>query len=321
MIKEKILVTGCGGFIGMNLCKKLFELGYYVIGVDNLNDYYDVSLKQKRLSILKESKNFNFVQLDIEDLKGLDKIFSDYSPKKIVNLAAQAGVRYSLVNPHAYIQSNIIGFMNILECCRYYNVEGLIYASSSSVYGGNKKIPFSEIDNVDSPISIYAASKKSNELMAHSYNHLFNLRSTGLRFFTVYGPWGRPDMAMYIFADKILNNKTIEVFNHGMMMRDFTYIDDIVNGIVSAIDKNYNYEIFNLGNNRSENLMDIVHLLEKGLGKKAKIEFKPMQPGDVEKTYADIKKSKEMLEFSPKTNVKEGVSKFINWYLDYSEQG
>ena len=183
--------------------------------------------------------------------------------------------------------------MNILECCRYYNVEGLIYASSSSVYGGNKKIPFSEIDNVDSPISIYAASKKSNELMAHSYNHLFNLRSTGLRFFTVYGPWGRPDMAMYIFADKILNNKTIEVFNHGMMMRDFTYIDDIVNGIVSAIDKNYNYEIFNLGNNRSENLMDIVHLLEKGLGKKAKIEFKPMQPGDVEKTYADIKKSKE----------------------------
>ena len=211
--------------------------------------------------------------------------------------------------------------MNILECCRYYNVEGLIYASSSSVYGGNKKIPFSEIDNVDSPISIYAASKKSNELMAHSYNHLFNLRSTGLRFFTVYGPWGRPDMAMYIFADKILNNKTIEVFNHGMMMRDFTYIDDIVNGIVSAIDKNYNYEIFNLGNNRSENLMDIVHLLEKGLGKKAKIEFKPMQPGDVEKTYADIKKSKEMLEFSPKTNVKEGVSKFINWYLDYSEQG
>ena len=317
-IKEKILVTECAGFIGMNLCKKLIDLDYDVIGIDNLNDYYDVNLKLKRLSLLKNNKSFNFKKLDISDLSSLEFIFSKYSPNKVVNLAAQAGVRYSLVNPHSYTQSNIIGFMNILECCRHSEVEGLIYASSSSVYGGNKKIPFSESDSVDSPISIYAASKKANELMAFSYNHLFGLRSTGLRFFTVYGPWGRPDMAMYIFASKIINNEPIQVFNHGNMKRDFTYIDDIVAGIVSSIKNNYECEVFNLGNNKSEDLMDVVSLLEKKIGKKAIIKFESMQPGDVKITFADIEKSKNKLGFYPKTNVEDGINNFLDWYLKYS---
>jgi len=318
-MKEKILVTGCAGFIGMHLCKKLFELGYQVIGVDNLNDYYDVNLKLKRLSMLESNEAFTFLKLDIGEMNALDDVFKNYSPRKVVNLAAQAGVRYSLKNPNSYMESNIIGFMNILECCRYHNVEGLVYASSSSVYGGNKKIPFSELDNVDSPISIYAASKKANELMAYSYNHLFGLRSTGLRFFTVYGPWGRPDMAMYIFASKILNNKPIQVFNHGEMQRDFTFIDDIVEGIVASINNNFNCEVFNLGNNRTEDLMNVVSMIEKKIGKKAIVQFEDMQPGDVKKTYANIDKAKAKLGYSPNTNVNEGLSKFLDWYVEYSK--
>ncbi len=316
-MKEKILVTGCAGFIGMHLCKKLFELGYNVIGVDNLNDYYDVNLKLKRLSRLESNDSFTFIKLDIGEMSPLEDVFKNHYPKKVVNLAAQAGVRYSLKNPKSYMESNIVGFMNILECCRYYNVEGLVYASSSSVYGGNKKIPFSEVDNVDSPISIYAASKKANELMAYSYNHLFGLRSTGLRFFTVYGPWGRPDMAMYIFASKILMNKPIQVFNHGVMQRDFTFIDDIVEGIVSSIINNHNCEVFNLGNNRTEDLMGVVSMIEKKLGKKAIVQFEDMQAGDVKKTCANIDKAKSKLGYSPSTNVEEGLSKFLDWYTNY----
>ena len=317
--KNRILVTGCAGFIGMHLCKKLFELGYNVIGIDSLNEYYDVNLKLKRLSFLQNNPSFTFIKTDISNKQLLEDVFKKHEPQKVVNLAAQAGVRYSLINPHAYMESNILGFMNILECCRHNHVEGLIYASSSSVYGSNKKVPFSESDNVDSPISIYAASKKSNELMASSYNHLFGIRSTGLRFFTVYGPWGRPDMAMYIFASKILSNEPIQVFNHGNMKRDFTYIDDIINGIVASIENNHNCEIFNLGNNRSENLMDVVKLIEYKIGKKAIIEFETMQDGDVEKTYADIDKAKSKLGFKPITNVKDGIGKFIDWYLEYSK--
>ena len=317
--KEKICITGCAGFIGMHLCEKLISLGYEVIGLDNLNDYYDVNLKLRRLSRLKNKPSFNFVKIDITNLKALKDVFKKYKPEKVVNLAAQAGVRYSLINPHLYIQSNIVGFTNILECCRDYNIEGLIYASSSSVYGGNKKIPFSEKDNVDSPISIYAASKKSNELMAYSYNHLFRLRSTGLRFFTVYGPWGRPDMAMYIFAEKIMNNEPIKVFNQGQMKRDFTFIDDIIDGIISSIKNNYDCEVFNLGNNKSVNLMDVVSFIEKKIGKKAIVEFEPIQPGDVEKTFADIDKAKRKLGYNPNTNVEEGIGNFIDWYLEYSK--
>ena len=316
---EKILVTGCAGFIGMHLCEKLIELGYEVYGLDNLNDYYDVNLKIKRLSILKRKKKFTFCKIDIENLDDIESLFKTKSLDKVVNLAAQAGVRYSLENPHTYMQSNIVGFMNILECCRHYDIKGLIYASSSSVYGGNRKIPFSEFDSVDNPISIYAASKRSNELMAFSYNNLFNLRSTGLRFFTVYGPWGRPDMAMYIFAKKILENKPIQIFNYGKMQRDFTYINDIVNGIISAITNNYKCEIFNLGNNKSEDLMDVLSIIENKLDKKAIIEFEKMQPGDVNKTFADIDKAKKKLGFSPKVDVEEGIDKFISWYLNYSK--
>ena len=316
--KDKILVTGCAGFIGMHLCKKLFELGYDVIGIDNLNDYYDVNLKIKRLSILQNKSSFTFIKTDISNMNALENVFKMHRPNKVVNLAAQAGVRYSLINPHSYMESNIIGFMNILECCRHHEVEGLVYASSSSVYGGNKKIPFSESDNVDSPISIYAASKKANELMAHSYNNLFGIRSTGLRFFTVYGPWGRPDMAIYIFADKISKKKPIQVFNQGLMKRDFTYIDDIVDGLVSAIKNNYSLEVFNLGNSRSEDLMDVISILEKKLNTKAIIELEPMQPGDVKETYADIREAKSKLKFSPKINIKNGINKFLDWYLEYS---
>ena len=266
--KEKVLITGCAGFIGMHLSKALLVDGLEVYGIDNLNDYYEVSLKKNRLNVLKEYNGFTFCKADIIDYETLKKIFEKFKPSKVVNLAAQAGVRYSLVNPHSYIQSNVLGFLNILECCRYFNVQGLIYASSSSVYGGNELVPFSENDLVDSPISIYAASKKSNELMAYTYNSLYDIRSTGLRFFTVYGPWGRPDMAMYIFTKKILNNEPIDVFNYGDMQRDFTYIEDIVNGVRLALNKNYKCEIFNLGNNRVENLKRVISHIEKELNKR-----------------------------------------------------
>lgn len=315
--KSKILLTGAAGFIGFHLAKKLLDLGHTVLGVDNLNDYYDPTLKRARLDQLIPHENFIFSKTDIAESKNLNNLFSDFKPDKVVNLAAQAGVRYSLENPQAYIDANVTGFMNILECCRHHKVEGLIYASSSSVYGGNKTIPFSVDDRVDHPISIYAASKKANELMAHTYSHLYGLHTTGLRFFTVYGPWGRPDMAMYIFANKIQNGEPIPVFNHGKMKRDFTYIDDIVAGTVAAIEYNAKYEIFNLGNNNWENLMDMIGLIEEGLGKKAEINFMGMQPGDVEKTYADIEHSTNKLGYKPTTSIQDGIPRFIDWFKSY----
>lgn len=317
-LKEKILVTGCAGFIGMHLCKALLNNGYKVLGVDNLNSYYDPDLKKNRLEILKYYEEFSFLKLDITELENLSRVFKDFSPHKVVNLAAQAGVRYSLENPHSYINSNISGFMNILECCRLNNIQGLVYASSSSVYGGNLKFPFSEVDNVDSPISIYAATKLSNELMAKTYNHLYGLKSTGLRFFTVYGPWGRPDMAMYIFASKILKGIPIQVYNYGKMLRDFTFIDDIISGLLSSIQKNYDYEIFNLGNNRSEKLMEVVSHIENKIGKKATIEYEPVQLGDVKETCADIDKAIKKLNYSPQTNLSEGIGKFVKWFIEYN---
>ena len=319
MPKEKILVTGCAGFIGMHLCESLLKEDNEVFGIDNLNSYYDPALKKSRLNRLKNYPNFKFSIFDIFDLEPTDQLFKDFNPDKVVNLAAQAGVRYSLKNPHIYVKTNISGFLNILECSRKYNTQGVIYASSSSVYGGNKKIPFNEKDFVDNPISIYAASKKSNELMAKTYSHLYDINTTGLRFFTVYGPWGRPDMAMYIFTQKILNNEPIPVFNHGKMERDFTYIDDIIEGIKSAINKNYKCEIFNLGNNKSEDLMYMISLIERTLNQKASFNFFGMQPGDVSNTYADIEKAKKLLNFEPKTSINKGIPEFISWYKKYNE--
>ena len=315
--KDKILVTGCAGFIGMHLCKSLLNDGFEVRGLDNMNSYYDKSLKIDRIKILKVFSNFFFEEVDLNNFEAIKIIFESFKPDKVVNLAAQAGVQYSLINPSAYIESNVSGFLNILECCKDYNAKGLIYASSSSVYGSNKKIPFSEIDSVDNPISIYAATKKSNELMAKVYNHLYNLNSTGLRFFTVYGPWGRPDMAYYSFTKKILNNEQIEVYNYGKVERDFTYIDDIVSGIRSSIENNYFYEIFNLGNAKKEKVLSLIKVIEKKLGKKANIVFKPLKSGDVISTSADISKSSAMLGYHPKTNIDIGLEKFIQWYTNY----
>tara|TARA_B100001250_G_C19807560_1_gene794120 strand:- start:2386 stop:3273 length:888 start_codon:yes stop_codon:yes gene_type:complete len=292
--------------------------GFIVHGVDNLNSYYDPDLKQARLNQLQSHPNFSFNKIDISSSTELKKVFKDFKPQKVVNLAAQSGVRYSLENPQAYIESNVIGFMNILECCRYHNVEGLIYASSSSVYGGNEKIPFSVDDRVDRPISIYAATKKSNELMAHSYSYLFGVHTTGLRYFTVYGPWGRPDMAYYIFADKISKGELISVYNHGKMERDFTYIDDIIIGTRAAIENNYPCEVFNLGNNNSEGLMEMIGLIENGIGKNAEIQFEGMHPGDVKRTFADIQHSKQKLDYTPSTKIVEGIPKFIEWFLAYN---
>ena len=315
---EKILVTGSSGFIGMHLCKSLLEDGYQVVGIDNMNDYYDPALKEARLKELYLYDNFKFVKADVSDYPSVETAFTQFAPEKVVNLAAQAGVRYSLKNPQAYIQANVVGFMNILECCRHNKVKGLIYASSSSVYGGNEKSPFSVDDSVDKPISIYGASKKANELMAHTYSHLYGLHTTGLRFFTVYGPWGRPDMAMYIFAEKINNDLPIPVFNYGKMQRDFTYIDDITNGLKTSIDKNFFCEIFNLGNNRCENLMDMIALIEQSLGKKVEMNLMDIQPGDVKKTFADIEYSRDKLGYEPTTSITEGIPAFIRWYRDYT---
>ena len=301
----------------MHLCKSLLEDGFQVHGIDNMNVYYDVNLKKNRLNHLLKYKNFSFSLTDISNLDAVNEQFNKFCPEKVVNLAAQAGVRYSLKNPHEYISSNIVGFTNIVEACRETEVNGLIYASSSSVYGGNKEIPFSVLDRVDKPISIYAASKLSNELIAYSYSHLFGLNSTGLRFFTVYGPWGRPAMAMYIFANNIMKGKPITVYNHGDMQRDFTYIDDIINGIRSSIQKNYKYEIFNLGNNNCEDLLSMVSHIEKALNKKAEINYQNIQPGDVKKTFADISKSKSKLDYKPKTSIKKGIPKFIKWFKSY----
>ncbi len=315
----KILITGSAGFIGYHLSKSFLEDGQEVLGVDNINSYYDKNLKIDRLENLKSYKNFQFKKVDISEKDSIKKVFEFFKPNKVVNLAAQAGVRYSIENPYAYMNSNLIGFLNIIELCRHNNVDGLVYASSSSVYGGNKEIPFSTDHRVDDPISLYAASKKSNELIANSYSHLYDLKTTGLRYFTVYGPWGRPDMAMYIFTKKILEEVPIPVFNNGNMKRDFTYIDDIISGTKAAINKNYKCEIFNLGNNKSENLMDVISLIEQNLDKKAKINFLPMQAGDVPESFADINKSNKMLDFKPKTNVDIGIRNFIKWYREYNK--
>jgi len=316
---DRILVTGAAGFIGFHLSKSLLDDGFEVLGIDNLNDYYDPNLKLARLEQLNPYKNFTFDKIDISDRKSLTKAFTDFKPKKVVNLAAQAGVRYSIENPYAYMESNLVGFLNVIELCRHNNVEGLIYASSSSVYGGNEKIPFSVEDRVDNPISLYAASKKSNELIANSYSHLYGLHSTGLRYFTVYGPWGRPDMAMFIFTKNILAGEPISVFNNGKMKRDFTYIDDIISGTRAAIEKNYKCEVFNLGNHKSEQLMDVISLIEQTLGKKAEIDFQPMQPGDVPESFADIQYSSTKLDFIPKTSIEDGIPLFIDWYRNFHE--
>ena len=317
MQKDKILITGAAGFIGFHLSKSLLDDGYQVFGLDNINNYYDINLKHSRLNLLKKYSNFTFEKIDISDRENLLKVFLNFSPNKVVNLAAQAGVRYSIDNPHVYVESNIKGFLNIIELCRHNNVDGLIYASSSSVYGGNSKFPFSVEDRTDKPISLYAATKKSNELIANCYSELYDLHTTGLRFFTVYGPYGRPDMAYFKFSKNIYNGKVINVYNHGNMKRDFTYIDDIILGTRAAIDKNYKNKIFNLGNSKSEKLMDLVNLIEQNLNKKAKINMDSMQPGDVEETFANIDSSKKMLNFSPKTNLNDGISLFVDWFKEY----
>ena len=318
------MITGAAGFIGFHLAKALLEKGATVIGIDNMNDYYEVSLKEYRLAILSGFSQYYFVKADIADRDAVFELFKQYKPHVVVNLAAQAGVRYSIDNPDAYIQSNMIGFFNILEACRHYPVEHLVYASSSSVYGGNKKVPFSTEDRVDKPVSLYAATKKSNELMAYSYSKLYKIPLTGLRFFTVYGPMGRPDMAYFKFAKKIMAGEPIQVYNNGNMRRDFTYIDDIVTGIENilcnppAADENgAYYKIYNIGNNQPEKLMDYIATLEKCLGKKAKKEFLPMQPGDVYETYADVSELMEDFDFKPSTTIEEGLAKFAEWFKEY----
>jgi UDP-glucuronate 4-epimerase len=318
------LITGGAGFIGFYLSKALLEKGAEVIAIDNLNDYYEVSLKEDRLAILQEFSGFHFIKGDIADKDTVFSVFRQYKPHIAVNLAAQAGVRYSIDNPDAYIQSNIVGFFHILEACRHFPVEHLVFASSSSVYGGNTKIPFSTEDKVDQPVSLYAATKKSNELMAYSYSKLYQIPLTGLRFFTVYGPMGRPDMAYFKFARKIMADEPIQIYNNGDMRRDFTYIDDIVTGVENILcnppetDENgAAYKIYNIGNNKPEKLMDYIDTLEKALGKEAKKEFLPMQPGDVYETYADVSELIKDFGFKPSTGIEEGLGKFAEWFLEY----
>ena len=333
--RKKIVVTGSAGFIGFSVCLKLLEKENDIVGIDNHNDYYDPKIKEARLAILNEYSNYKHHKVDLTDQKNLENIFKEHKPQIVVNLAAQAGVRYSMKNPLAYINSNIIGFAHILENCRYYKVEHLVYASSSSVYGSNTKMPFSEHDSVNHPLSVYAASKKSNELMAHTYSHLYQLPTTGLRFFTVYGPWGRPDMALFKFTKAILEDLPIEVFNHGKHTRDFTYIDDIVEGIVQTLDNpatcNLGWDsnkpdpatskapwrIYNIGNNKPVQLMDYIDALEKALGKKAKINFLPLQPGDVPDTYASTDNLKKKFNYQPSISVIDGISQFVKWYKNY----
>ncbi len=319
-----ILVTGAAGFIGYHLSKQLLEIGYKVVGFDNLNDYYDVNLKLARLRLLEPFDGFTFVKGDLGSKSDVDDIFERFQPAVVVNLGAQAGVRYSIENPQAYIQSNIVGFFNILEACRHDPVEHLVYASSSSVYGANKKVPFSTEDHVDNPVSLYAATKKSNELMAYSYSYLYKIPSTGLRFFTVYGPYGRPDMAAYSFTRDILADRPIKVFNHGDMYRDFTYIDDIVTGVLNVMarppqpDENgTRYKVYNIGNNRPEKLLDFIAALEKCLSREAIKEFYPMQPGDVYQTYADVADLMRDFNFKPNTPIKVGLQRFVDWYCEY----
>lgn len=312
-----ILITGTAGFIGFHLAKNLLDQGQAVIGLDNINNYYSVKLKEDRTKVLMQYKNFTFYKKDLCDLDSLNSIFANNEISKVVNLAAQAGVRYSLTNPFAYQKSNLEGFLNIIEVSKNHKVNNFLYASSSSVYGNNKKLPFSTSDNVDHPISLYAATKKANELIAHTYSHLFGMPCSGFRFFTVYGPYGRPDMALFIFTKKILAGEPIDVYNFGKMKRDFTYVDDICAGLMASLEKPYPYEVFNLGNHKSENLMDFIHIIEENLGKKAKINLMPIQPGDVPETYADIDNSHKKLGYLPTTDIKTGIKNFINWYLEY----
>jgi len=335
----KILITGTAGFIGFHLAKKLIERGDDVTGLDNINDYYDIRLKFGRLRetgipedlkynkiITSEKyKNYKFIKLNLEDKENLDKLFKKEKFDKICHLAAQAGVRYSLTNPQAYIDSNILGFINILECARHNPVKHLVYASSSSVYGMNVKQPFNTSDNVDHPISLYAATKKANELMAYTYSHLYNIPTLGLRFFTVYGPWGRPDMAYFLFTKSISDKKAIDVYNNGNLERDFTYIDDIIEGVIRVIDNpvkiekesKVNYRLYNIGNNTPVKLMDFINIIEKHLGKTAKKNFLPLQPGDVLSTYADITDLERDYGFRPKTSIDEGIKKFVDWYKEF----
>jgi UDP-glucuronate 4-epimerase len=335
-MKEHILITGACGFIGFHLTSRLINEGYNVTGYDSINDYYDVSLKEARLNMLLDrSDRFNFVKASLEDKEALYKVFQRNEFHTVINLAAQAGVRYSLVNPGAYIDSNITGFLNVLEACRYNKIKHLIYASSSSVYGSNTKVPFSVHDNVDHPVSLYAATKKSNELMAHTYSHLFNIPTTGLRFFTVYGPWGRPDMALFLFTKAILEGKPIKVFNNGRMKRDFTYVDDIVEGISRLVKRipepnplwngdcpdpgtsRAPYRIYNIGNNNPVELEEFISTLEEKLGRKAIKEYMPIQPGDVPATYADVDDLMRDAGFRPETSIKDGIGRFVDWYKDY----
>lgn len=313
----KILVTGSAGFIGYHLCKSLLDDKNEIFGVDSINNYYDPQLKLERNNKLKSYDSFKFEKIDISNNKSLSRIFRKFKPQKVVNLAAQAGVKYSISNPYDYVQSNLVGFMNIIELCRQNKTEGLVYASSSSVYGENKKVPFSEKDCVKKPISLYAASKISNELIAYSYSHLYGLNTTGLRYFTVYGPWGRPDMSYHIFTKKILNDESINIFNSGKIKRDFTFINDIILGTKAAIIKNYNNEVFNLGNSTTVNILELIRIIENQLGKKAKINLRAKQPGDMNKTYADISKSVTKLNFNPMTSIYEGIPLFLDWFKNY----
>jgi UDP-glucuronate 4-epimerase len=331
----KILITGAAGFIGMHVAQLLLARGDQVVGLDNLNDYYDPQLKLDRLARLRPHPGFEFVKMDVADREGMAALFAGGGFERVVHLAAQAGVRYSLRNPHAYIDSNVVGFMNILEGCRHSGVQHLAYASSSSVYGGNTRLPFSEHDNIDHPVSMYAATKKANELMAHTYSHLFGLPTTGLRFFTVYGPWGRPDMALFLFTRAILEDRAIDVFNHGRMVRDFTYIDDIAEGVVRALDRpaeadpefdaarpdparsNAPYRVFNIGNSDPVELMDFIVAIEQALGRTARKNLLPMQDGDVPATSADVGELAAWTGFRPATPVRVGVERFVAWYRDY----
>jgi UDP-glucuronate 4-epimerase len=334
----KILVTGAAGFIGYHLSRRLLQNDYVVTGLDNLNDYYDVQLKKERLKQLEPFNKFSFVPLDLADREGMRRLFENSRFDIVVNLAAQAGVRYSLENPHSYVDSNLVGFVNILEGCRHTKVSHLVYASSSSVYGLNTRMPFSVHDNVDHPISLYAASKKSNELMAHTYSYLYGLPTTGLRFFTVYGPWGRPDMALFLFTKAIIEGRPIKVFNHGKMKRDFTYIDDIIEGVVRVMDvipepnaswssdnpdpgtSPAPYRIYNIGNSNSVELMTFIEAIETALGKKAQKELLPLQPGDVPETFADVESLNQAVGFKPDTSIQTGIQRFIDWYRNYYHQ-
>lgn len=334
----KILVTGAAGFIGMHVSQLLLARGDQVVGLDNLNDYYDPRLKEDRLARLRPQPGFRFVKLDVADREGVERLFREERFDRVVHLAAQAGVRYSLVNPQAYIDSNVVGFTNILEGCRHHGVQHLVYASSSSVYGGNTAMPFSEHHNIDHPVSLYAATKKANELMAHTYSHLFGLPTTGLRFFTVYGPWGRPDMALFLFTKAMLAGEPIKVFNHGKMVRDFTYVDDIAEGVVRTLDRiatadpafdaaapdparsNVPYRVFNIGNNAPVTLMEFIEAIEAAVGRPAQKEFLPLQDGDVPATYADVSELEAWTGFRPRMPVPEGIGRFVAWYRDYFKQ-